>query len=164
MSRTALRSFALLTLVAFLSGVLPRPAAAALGSCSVSATSVAFGVYDPISASPNDSTGTVTVSCSLISGLSLLVAYSIGLSTGGGSYVTRQMNYLTDYMSYNLYTSGPRTTVWGDGSGGTQMIYDGYLLGVGGATTNYTVFGRIPARQNVRGGAYQDNIVVTVTY
>ncbi|HEU0071255.1 MAG TPA: spore coat U domain-containing protein [Alphaproteobacteria bacterium] len=164
MSR-ARRSYPIiLALAAWLLGALPRPAEAALGTCTVSATAVAFGVYDPIAAAANDSTGTVTVSCSLVSGISLLVAYSIGLSTGVGSYTTRQMSYLTDYMSYNLYTSGARNIVWGDGSGSTQMIYDGYLLGLGGATTNYTVFGHIPARQNVRGGGYQDNIVVTVTY
>jgi len=50
--------------------------------------------------------------------------------------------------------------VWGDGTSGTVT-----LSGVGtGITANTTVYGRIPARQNVRVGHYVDNIVVTVNF
>jgi spore coat protein U-like protein len=55
-------------------------------------------------------------------------------------------------------------TVWGDGSGATSRVSDGYLLGLGGAVKNYTVYGRAPAMQNVGAATYTDAIIVTLTY
>lgn len=137
----------------------------ALASCSVSATTIAFGSYNPFIASNTESTGTVTVACSLGGLLSLLVSYEIKLSTGGsGTYAPRRESSGANTLDYNLYTSNARTTVWGNGSGGTGTISDGYLLGLFTVTRNYTVYGRVPALQNARSGAYSDSITVTVDY
>ncbi|MGZ8188680.1 MAG: spore coat protein U domain-containing protein, partial [Methylosarcina sp.] len=47
--------------------VLTAPPASALGlDCTVSATGVAFGVYDPNSGSPTDATGNVHVFCTVL--------------------------------------------------------------------------------------------------
>ena len=56
------------------------------------------------------------------------------------------------------------TTVWGDGTGGSSKLTDGYLLGLITVIKTYTVYGRIPARQNIPAGAYADTITVTVNY
>jgi spore coat protein U-like protein len=138
--------------------------AGSLATCTVASTPVGFGVYDPLSATARTSTGTVTVSCSLISGISLLVAYNIQLSAGSGSYTSRLLKTATASLGYNLYTDNTYATVWGDGTGATVRVYDSYLLGLGGAVINYTAYGRIPATQNVRAGSYSDTIIVTVTY
>lgn len=156
---------------ALLAGVLAACAALwtlpaqAVATCTVSATTVAFGSYNPFNSSPSDSTGDIAVSCSVGGLLSLLVGYDIKLSTGGsGGYAPRRMSSGVNTLSYNLYTSSGRTTVWGNGTGSTADVSDGYLLGIGTTVRHYTVYGRAPALQNVRGGAYLDSITVTVDY
>lgn len=141
--------------------LLPLPAKAA---CSTSATLLAFGSYNPFAFGSSDSTGTITVSCT--GGLiSLLLSYDIKLSPGlYGSYATRKMGAGSNRLDYNLYTTVLRTTIWGDGSGGTGFVSDGYLLGVLTVNRNYSVYGRLPAAQNVAPASYSDTITVTVDY
>ncbi|BBA33301.1 spore coat U domain-containing protein [Methylocaldum marinum] len=63
-----------------------------------------------------------------------------------------------------MYTDSARSSIWGDGSAGTQTVSDGYLLGLLTVTRHYPVYGRIPADQNVSPGVYLDTIFVTVLY
>ncbi len=129
----------------------------AASQCSVSASSVAYGSYDPLAALPVDSVGTVTVSCALSLG------YNIALSTGGaGSFSPRKLSNGPDTLNYNLYTDPTYLTIWGDGSGGTATVSGaiGLLL----LPINHTVYGRIPGGQNAAAGSYSDTITVTVTY
>lgn len=143
----------------------PVQAQALLYTCGVTATSVGFGNYSPFDISPVDSTGNVRVSCSLLGLASLLVSYRIYLGTGtGGSYSPRMMYKGTAPLNYNLYTNSARTTIWGDGSGGTSYVSDGYLLGLTTVRIDYTVYARLPAEQNVAPGVYSDTITVTVEY
>ncbi len=138
----------------------------AIANCTVSTTAVSFGIYDPFSGSPVVSTGGVTVSCSLLGVVSLLVAYNIALSTGAsGNYATRTMRAPPQgSMNYNLFTTSGYATIWGDGSSGTQMVPDGYLLGLGTTVRTYPIYGRIAPGQIVAPGNYSDAIIVTVTY
>lgn len=160
MSAFAVRVALALALVA-----LPLPARALLVSCTTSASGVAFGSYLPFSASPLDSTGTVTVTCTPLL-LGLLVNYSIALSPGtSGSYASRTMLAGSSPLHYQLYTNAARSTVWGNGSGGTAVVSDGYTIALLlPVTRNYTVYGRVPALQAVAPGSYVDTIVVTVSY
>lgn len=138
-------------------------------SCTVSATAVAFGVYDPLIGSPLDSTGTVSVTCTItFPPLVETVNYSIDLSAGGGTFLARRMQAGTNQLFYNLYTSAARTNIWGDGSGGTSDVSGAMTIGFffwpSTRTNTHTVFGRIAAAQDVPPAAYSDTIVVTVTY
>ncbi len=151
--------------VALAVSLTASPAAAlSLASCAVGSTPVAFGTYDPTSGVPVASIGTVTVSCNLIVGVSLFVAYSITLSTGSGSYTQRTMHSGGMALGYNLYSSSSYGSVWGDGTGGSSPQSDAYLLGLGSTIKNYPIYGRIPASQIVGAGTYSDSIVVSVTY
>lgn len=47
---------------------------------------------------------------------------------------------------------------WGDGSPGTATVNGS------GTTHTFTVYGRIPARQNAVVGSYSDTITVTITF
>jgi spore coat protein U-like protein len=144
----------------------PAWAQLSVASCSATATSVPFGSYDPTSATPLTPTGSVSVSCNLIAGVSLLVAYTVTLSTGSsGSYITRKMTGTATPMNYNLYLNGSWTQVWGDGvSGGSVSKSDGYLLGLGSVSKSYTVYAKLPAQQLVAAGGYADSIVVSISY
>jgi spore coat protein U-like protein len=137
---------------------------AQLQSCNASATAVNFGIYNPLSGTPNDATGTVTTSCQvLIAGL--FVSWTVALSTGSsGTYAGRQMDFGASSLTYNLYTNAARTSVWGDGSAGTTLLSDNVFLVVGSNTVNYTVYGRLFAGQDRAAGSYSDTITVTVTY
>ncbi|MGH8626182.1 MAG: Csu type fimbrial protein [Gammaproteobacteria bacterium] len=132
-------------------------------SCDVNATPVSFGSYNVFNASPLDATGTITVHCTNL--LSLFVNYTVKLSKGlSGSYAPRQMANGANRLNYNLYTDATRLTVWGDGSAGTSFISNGFLVVLLGVTVNHTVYGRVPALQNVAVGSYSDNITVTLTF
>jgi spore coat protein U-like protein len=154
---------AFVTILAWLTGA--QAWAASVASCSVSATSVAFGAYDPTSSVAVTPTGSVSVSCQLISGISLLVAYTITLSTGSGSYTARKMIGTATPLSYNLYLNSAMTQVWGDGvTGGSVSKSDGYLLGLGTVSNSYTVYAKLPAQQLVSAGSYADSIIVSTSY
>ncbi len=133
-------------------------------TCSISATAVAFGNYAPLSGSAVTTSGTVSVTCSaLIAGLD--VSYVVTLNTGNaGSYTPRAMSFSSNQLQYNLFTDALHTIIWGDGSSGTSSVSDSYILNLLSTTRNYTVYGQIPASQNVAVGAYTDSIIATVTF
>ena len=134
----------------------------AQAACSVSATGVAFGIYDTTAAAPDDATGTISVSCTPLSGLA---GYTVSLSTGSsGSYTARRMASGGSTLNYNLYSDAARTQVWGNGSGGTDTVGSFILLAFFGGFGTHQVYGRIPARQAADPGSYADTIIVTVTY
>lgn len=137
-------------------------AARAAVNCTVRATPVAFGSYNVFNASPLDATGTITVRCTGLGGSP--VSYDIKLSAGlSGSYAPRQMANGANRLNYNLYTAATRLNVWGDGSAGTSFV-SGSTTQSGSETINHTVYGRVPALQNVAVGSYSGNITVTLTF
>lgn len=136
--------------------VLSAPAAA---QCSITSTPLAFGSYDVFSASPVDTTATVRVQCN-----SILQSVEVRLSPGGGtSFAPRIMRQgaTANILSYNIYRTADRSTIWGDGTGGTSY-YTGYIWLWGSVTL--TAYGRIPAGQDVRAGSYTDTIQAIVNF
>lgn len=125
------------------------PASAA--TCSVSSPGLAFGSYDALASSSLDGVGNINVSCDVSA------SFTIALSAGSGSFEQRLMTAGASQLGYNLYTDASRTTVWGDGITGNTVSATGDAVTV-------SVYGRIPARQNVPAGVYADSITVTVSY
>jgi len=127
-------------------------------ACNVSATDLAFGVYDP-SAADNEKTSTITVTCTKAT------AYDVGLNEGtvaGATVTTRQMidTVSTDLINYSLFSDSSRTVNWGN-TVSTDTVHVGSATGT---AENHTVYGRIPTGQFVTAGSYSDTITVTVTY
>lgn len=133
-------------------------------SCSVSATPVAFGSFNPLPGTVHNATGTVTVSCNALAGI--LVPYTIALSTGNGTYASRRMLSGTRNLYYNLYSDTNHTTIWGDGTGGSSLVSGSVTLAaLSSFSIPVTVYGRIVAGQNTLvPGLYTDTITVTLTY
>ena len=128
-------------------------------NCTISTAALAFGSYDPVvaHASTNlDGTGTVTVACT--KGVAPTVGLGLGSNASGGT--RRMTDGSSNYLTYEMYSDAGRTTVWGD-SGGAL-----YAPGAAPSKTarNFTVYGRIPARQNAFVGSYSDTITVTITF
>lgn len=139
-------------------------------TCFVSATPVAFGVYDTVASSPTTGTGQITVDCQGNKEVPVVIA----LSAGNGSYAARRMNSPLDALQYNLYLDTGYTRIFGDGSAGTEVgMCSTGVTGGGCSGTNPTgtykrvvlpFFGRIPALQNVASGNYSDSIQVTISF
>lgn len=149
----------LLALAAFLLVIAPAFAQAA--RCTVSASPIAFGLYAPFSASPTDSTGTLTISCR-----GRVRTYTVTLGAGlnsGGRFANRSLSSGSARLSYQLYSDAARTTVWGDGTGGTDTL-SGSCLGRTCSPGTLTVYARLPALQTAAPGSYSDNVTVTIIY
>lgn len=140
------------------------PAPARALSCTVAAPVLAFGSYNVFSASPLNSGGTVTVTCSSL--ISIFVSFDVTLSSGGsGNASARTMTNGSATLAYQVYTDGARSRIWGSGSQSTSKFTGGYLLNVlFPVATPFDFYAQVPALQNVRPGSYADVLTVTVTY
>lgn len=154
MSATVRR--ALRCLVSGLAGLWPALVHAA---CTVSAGgSLAFGAYNPYSSTAKDSTTTVSVSCNLPQ------SYNVGLNAGtapGATVTTRKLSSGANQMAYSLYRDAARTANWGQ-TVGVDTVSGSVSVVV--TPVNHTVYGRIPALQNLPPGSYADTITVTVNF
>jgi spore coat protein U-like protein len=138
--------------------------ASVTSSCIVGASTLAFSAQTSaaILAGNIDATGTIEVNCTSGS------PYTIALSAGNGAGATMASRKMTSttgaqLLSYTVYTTAARTTVWGDGAGGGAS--SATVPGTGsGAAQPVTVFGRIFSGQQVIASAYADVINVTVSY
>jgi len=124
--------------------------------CTISSTSVSFGNYDVFGASPVDSTGSVSFTCGTAVRLT-----TVGLSRGqSSSFNPRTMTKSGEDLAYNLYQDAARTSIWGDGTSGTTQ----YSTGNPADNTTLTIYGRIPAAQDVSAGAYSDTVTATINF
>jgi spore coat protein U-like protein len=113
-------------------------------SCSVTATDLAFGQYDPFAATPLDSTSTISITCTNMHGYAYSVPTPTARSMAGPGAAT---------LNYGLYNEAARTS--GFGGAGTGN----------GSAQSITVYGRIPAGQTLAVvGSYSDLVTVTVNY
>lgn len=139
------------------------PGCAAALECTVSATPVVFGVYNPVSGATAASNGTVSITC----GKGPSASYTIAMTTGtAGTYTPRAMASGSNQLRYNLYTDLAYSRIWGNGTAGTFTVSDSMSIRPGPKTVTkqYGAYGLIPARQLAHIGSYTDGITVTVTF
>jgi len=129
----------------------------AQAACTISTTNVAFGTYNVFNSSPTDSTGSITFKCGFFD-FNILVALSQGAS---GSYFPRTLRRGSGPLPYNLYRDAARTSVWGNGSGGTSQYTNPWSFG---QTITLTIYGRVDPGADVSAGTYADSIVATVNF
>lgn len=135
-------------------------ASSAQAACTVSAVSgVIFGNYNVFSATAATGTGSFAVrNCT-----SKKTIYTAELSTGSGTYAARTMTTGINTLQYNLYTSNSHTNVWGDGTGGSGTVSGTGTTTASGGPSN-TIYGRVPAGQDVSAGSYTDSITITISF
>ncbi len=130
--------------------------ATVLPTCTVvGGVPLAFGVVTP--GTQRDGSVTVSATCTLGT------PYTLALDAGTGSGATvasRRMTSGSDTLQYTLYQDAGRTTLWGDGTGGTSVRSS---TGTG-LTQSFTVYGRVPSNATAPVGSYTDTITVTATY
>lgn len=123
-------------------------------TCTVAATSLAFGTY---SSAVANAQSTITVTCSNTT------PYNVGLNAGvatGATVTTRQMTGPSGAtLNYALYQNSGETTNWGNTSGTDTVSGTG-----NGAAQSLTVYGQIAAGQYPAAGSYTDTVTATVYY
>lgn len=130
--------------------------------CTITTTPVAFGAYDPVvanAATPLDQNGSVTVTCTR-GAQNLRIDLTPGLYSANAVGTTRAMfDGTATYLSYELYTDAPGGTVWGENASGRAIPNAPNLT-----PRTFTVFGRVPAAQDVIPGNYNDTVVAEIHY
>ena len=137
-----------------LSVVVPARAA-----CTISSTPLVFGTYNVFAVTPLDSTGSVTLHCTATD-KDIVITLDRG---GAPTFNPRRMLNGAEQLDYNLYLDAARTTIWGDGTGGTQTFANHNPQG-NNRDIVLPIYGRIPAGQDVRAGTYTNTITVTIQF
>lgn len=133
--------------------------ATVVDDCVIAATNHDFGIYTPSSLADNiNGVNTITATCTLAT------LYDISLDVGAGAGATvasRKMTRVggTETLNYSLYQSADRLVVLGNTLGVDVISGVGTGLAIG-----HTVFGKIPAGQNVPGGSYADTVTATINF
>jgi spore coat protein U-like protein len=125
-------------------------------NCTIAATAIDFGAYDPIAA--NDSaavnrTGTIAVKCT--KGTSYSVKLDLGDNATAGN--VRQMASGGAMLAYALYSDAPRTIAWNE-----TTFVSGVAAGRSGDPL--TVYAALPGGQDVPEGSYVDVVTATVEF
>lgn len=137
--------------------LIPQYSLAAPSCTFTTVTAVGFGAYDVFSGTPNNNgVGSLRIRCQGGGSETFIVRLSDGQSH---SYFPRVMRSGANTLTYNLYTSAARNVVWGDGTGGSSTMAVNR-----NSTTTLSVYGQIPAGQDVAVGIYSDNITATVDF
>jgi spore coat protein U-like protein len=132
--------------------------AKAEAACTISVTPVNFGAYDPFSASPDDTTGTITYRCNTNN-----EDIRIELDTGGAAtFATRRMLSGAETLFYNLYQNAARTVIWGDGTSGTYVFTRNNVPR--NQNFNLTIFARIDADQDIAAGTYSNTVTALINW
>ena len=118
------------------------------------ATDLAFGTVPGLMTAPQDQTSLVTLNCTSPT------TWNAGLNNGANASGTqrRMGDGVGNYVNYELYRDGGRSSRWGNTIGTDTAAGTGT-----GQDQNVTVYGRVPT-QTATPGNYSDTILVTVTY
>jgi spore coat protein U-like protein len=127
-------------------------------TCSVTVSGLSFGSYNVFSASAVQSTGSVVFRCG-----NNVAAVEITLGRGQSStFNPRVLVSGGESLDYNLYLDAARSLVWGDGTSGTRTYQDSSFPRR--QNVPVTIYGEIPASQDVRAGTYTDTITATILF
>jgi spore coat protein U-like protein len=131
--------------------------AARADNCVATMTDVDFGIVSPIAGSDVTASGTLNVTCYWTIGTNALllpaanVCVNLGVGPGGGTGAPRYLLNGSNRLAFNLYTDSSYTAakIWGSTAStiGARPISATMvgLLGLGGVTQSFTVYGKIPA-------------------
>lgn len=148
---------------------LAAPVAPAATVCRiVGGASLAFGTYDYFSSIPNDSQTGVSITCDRDGGAQFAtVTMRIDQGAHGAGVSARRMMHTGgsgDLLMYGLYRDVARSQVWGVSDGVDTMSATLSIPNKGSASANFTIYGRIPVRQDLSAGNYADSVQITILY
>ncbi|MFV0251096.1 MAG: spore coat protein U domain-containing protein [Rickettsia aeschlimannii] len=122
-----------------------------LATCNPSVPTINFGSFNV--GAVRTTAVTTSVTCSAL--LSLLVSYTVTLSTGAANiYNPRNMINGVRKLDYNLYKDAGFTQILGNGTSSTVTFTDSYTLGLEPVTKNYTVYVHLPSQPLADAGTF----------
>jgi spore coat protein U-like protein len=141
--------------------------ASVAGNCTVSAFSITFGAYDPLvtnASTPLDNvTNKVNVFCTkgtAVTSVSLSAGADFGLGPIGAGMRSMKSTVGANYLSFEIYNDSLGGTVWN-----TTNTVSGTSTSKGSAINGgFTLYGRVPAGQDVAVASYQETIDATVNF
>ena len=133
-------------------------------SCTIEVADITFPGYDPTYGVDNDSTGSVTTTCTM--GGAVVLTLGQGASATSDStdaapirrMIGTSVGNAGTFLAYGLFQENGRTTVFGN----TSETGDSFAATGGDDVT--TVYGRIPKNQSAAIGNFVDSVSVTLTY
>lgn len=128
-------------------------------SCSISASPLTLGAYDPSSTGDATGSSSISITCTKDAPVSIMLGEGSNADTGSTQDAPlRRMSNGTDFLSYALFQDAGFTTGWGD-----TAVSGKSSTGLGSPET-HSVYLKIAAAQNVSAGAYSDTVVATVSF
>ena len=142
--------------------------AQAAAVCSfLTSSSTAFGSYDVLSKAPADTLAIIRVRCDNIEPGHPNISLTVSVGTGAGSSVnSRRMRHTGgsgDVLNYGLFRDAGRSAVWGYTVGVDTVTQSIKVQNNRTVDTTFTIYGRIPAQQDVTPGDYVDSVQVTLS-
>ncbi len=134
-------------------GVLLASFGAQAQACNIAASApMLFGSYNPLSFTDQLAQTSVSARCIGLGNIRVLLGAGLA-----GTVSDRRMQRNGVDLPYGLYTNSARTTLWGNGTGGTSVVTRFVFI-----FSEFTlpIYGRIPARQNIPVGFYSDSVTV----
>lgn len=136
----------------------PLPAAAQIFDrprCDIRTQDLNFGPYSALDQAPTTANTHVEVTCNQF------VVVQLSVSAGSGNQLDRRMRRGANDLHYNIYTDTSYNRVIGDGSGGTVAPV---RIATGFGPTTFRFYGKIPSRQAVKAGRYDDSLRVSIEF
>jgi spore coat protein U-like protein len=122
--------------------------ASVAASCSISSVNaIAFGAYDPTSATDLDAAGNMVFRCVKATSYKFFVTGTRTMTDGG-----------TNSLNFELYNESGRTTLFANDNSGSGTAAPN------NAPITKDIFGRIAATQDVAVANYTQTLVATVEY
>jgi spore coat protein U-like protein len=127
-------------------------------NCRIDLTPLRFGSYDPLGMHSNaylDASTDILLTCTRNSRATVVMDEGRGSAPGRDS---RGLLFGNDRLDYQIFTNSERTEIWGRGSRAVHVSSQQ------SARQRLTVYGRIPAGQEVPSGTYFDVVTATVDF
>ncbi len=135
-------------------GLLPITGRAQV--CTSTASNLNFGLIAGNPTTTQDTTGTITTTCSGAVGQTVRVCLGIPEGSGGISLTDRRMLSGGNFLQYQIYTDAARTQIWGVRNGSLPpFTLDIPIVNPTGNVGTATMYGRIFAGQTKPAGTYQ---------
>jgi spore coat protein U-like protein len=132
--------------------------ATVIPNCRIDLTPLRFGSYDPLGSHSTaylDAATDILLTCTRNSRATVVMDEGRGGAPGRD---TRGLLYGNDRLDYQIFTNSERTQIWGRGSRAV------HVSSAQSARQKVTVYGRIPAGQEVPSGTYIDVVTATVDF
>ena len=127
--------------------------------CTITFNDINHGTVSTLAANNDAASAGDNITCSFAD--SYTIALNVG--TGGGTYATRTLANGANTLNFNVYSDAARTTIWGDGSGGSAVLTK--TSTGGGVADAIDVYSRVLGGQTGKPeGTYSSTITATATF